>query len=800
MNASADKPTTDAIRRLEDFDTRSGSLIERQLFNNRLVIVLVCLLITLFLSFQARNITMSAAFEKMIPTNHPFIVNYLENRSELAGIENSLRIAVEARDGTIFDPEYLDTLRALSEEIFLLPGVDRPYMKHLWAPAVRWSGVTEVGLDGGPVIPDNYDGSARSIDQVRQNVERSGEVGQLVAEDYRSSVIFVPLQETNAVTGEKIDYHAFGQQLESLRDKYETDNVRIYVTGFAKVVGDLISGMQQVLLFLGMTIAICTLVLFFYTRCLRSTLLVVACSMIAVVWLLGLLSILGYGLDPYSILVPFLVFAIGMSHGAQKMNGIMQDIGRGTHKLVAARHTFRRLFIAGLTALVSDAIGFAVLMVIDIPVIQDLAVTASIGVATLIFTNLILLPILLSYTGVNEKAAARSVQADTVNQNDTQHLKHPVWAFLDRFTERKMAAFTIFAFAVLGGIGLYVGSNVKIGDTGIGAPELRADSRYNQDNRFMVTHYAASSDVYVVMVETEQYACAHYDTLAAVDALERRLTQLPGVEATQSLAGLAKVANVGMNEGSLKWWGIPESQGMLNAIVTRAPRELFNQNCDLLTVFAYLKDHKADTLNSVVQASQSFADAYNTDTLKFVNAAGNAGIEAATNIVVEQANVQMLALVYMAVILLAFVTFRSWRAVVCAVVPLMITSVLCQALMVWMDIGIKVATLPVIALGVGIGVDYALYVLSITLARLKSGESLSEAYYGALLFTGKVVILTGVTLGVAVMTWGFSPIKFQADMGLLLAFMFIWNMLGALILLPALACYLLVPKQQTVTS
>lgn len=797
---SANKQQVDNIRSLEDFDTRSGSVVERALFNNRAIVVILCLLATAFLGLQARDITMSAAFQKMIPANHPFIINYQEHRSELAGSENSIRIAVETTRGNIFDREYLETLRQLSEELFLLPGVDRPFMKHLWAPAVRWSGVTEVGLDGGPVIPDDYDGSSQSLEQIRENVERSGEIGQLVAEDYRSTIIFVPLQELNNVTGETIDYHDLGLRLESLRAKYESDDINIYITGFAKVVGDLINGMQEVLLFLALTIAICAVVLFFYTRCLRSTLLVVLCSMVAVVWLLGLLRVLGFELDPYSILVPFLVFAIGMSHGAQKMNGIMQDIGRGTHKFVAARHTFRRLFIAGLTALVSDAIGFAVLMVIDIPVIQDLAVTASIGVAALIFTNLILLPILLSYTGVNGKAATRSVLADIDNQNDITHSKHPVWALLDKFTERKVAGVTILVFGTLGVMGIVVGSNVKIGDTDIGAPELRSDSRYNLDNQFMVTNYAASSDVYVVMVKTEQYACIHYETMKGVDALERRLQQLPGVESTQSLAGLTKVANVGMNEGSLKWWGIPETQGMLNAIVTRAPRELFNQNCDLLTVFAFLKDHKADTLSSVVAATEAFSAEYSTDSLRFINAAGNAGIEAATNIVVEQANLLMLVLVYAAVIVLAFVTFRSWRAVVCAVLPLMITSALCQALMVWLDIGIKVATLPVIALGVGIGVDYALYILSVTLARLRAGENLSDAYYGALLFTGKVVILTGITLGVAVLTWWFSPIKFQADMGLLLAFMFIWNMVGALVLLPALARFLLVPKMQPVTS
>ncbi|MDD2668889.1 MMPL family transporter [Zoogloea sp.] len=795
MSHAHDIPEGVVIRDIADFDTRSGTLPERLLFNNRLVIVVLCALISAVLGYKALGLSLNAAFEKMIPTKHPYIVNFLENRGQLAGMGNSLRIAIEAKNGDIFDPEYLDTVKKISDELFLYPGVDRPYMKSLWTPSVRWTGVTEEGLDGGPVVPDDYDGSPESLAQVRLNVERSGEIGQLVAANYKSSIVLVPLQDKVAETGARIDYHELSQRIEALRAKYESDKIAIHVTGFAKVVGDLIEGLQQVLLFFAAAIAICTAVLFWYTRCWRSTLLVVLCSMIAVLWLLGLLPTLGYELDPYSVLVPFLVFAIGMSHGAQKMNGIMQDVGRGTHKLVAARYTFRRLFLAGMTALLADAVGFAVLMVIDIQVIQDLAITASIGVAVLIFTNLVLLPILLSYTGVSPEAARRSLQAETLEAADGSHSKHPFWAFLDLFTQRKWATIAVLVGTAMGIAGLVVSFQLKIGDTDPGAPELRPDSRYNRDNAYIVANYAASSDVYIVMVKTPQYACAHYDTLTTVDELERQLQQLPGVEATSSLAGLAKVANAGMNEGSLKWSEIPRSQDNLNAIITRAPREMFNQNCDLLTVYAYLKDHKADTLNSVVGVVEAFAASHATPELRILNAAGNAGIEAATNIVVKKANVEMLGLVYLAVIVLAFITFRSWQAVICAVLPLMLTSVLCEALMVWLNIGVKVATLPVIALGVGIGVDYALYIMTVTLARLKGGMSLSEAYYKALTFTGKVVVLTGITLGIAVATWAWSPIKFQADMGILLAFMFIWNMLGALILLPALGHFLLRPKK-----
>jgi uncharacterized protein len=190
--------------------------------------------------------------------------------------------------------------------------------------------------------------------------------------------------------------------------------------------------------------------------------------------------------------------------------------------------------------------------------------------------------------------------------------------------------------------------------------------------------------------------------------------------------------------------------------------------------------------------TEKFAKVYDSENARFLLAAGNAGIEAATNIVVKHSMATMLYWVYGAVIILCFVTFRSWRAVCVAVIPLILTSFLCEALMVWLRIGVKVATLPVIALGVGIGVDYALYVLSVVMAWMREGLSLSETYYQSLLFTGKVVILTGLTLAMGVATWAFSPIKFQADMGILLSFMFLWNMLGALIFLPALARFLLV--------
>lgn len=790
MNPHTIAPQQARVIKLEEFDHSSGSFLERLLFNNRLIIVALCAIVTLLLAFSARKLDLNTSFESMIPTKQPFIANYLAHKDELKGQGNTLRIIVEAKNGTIFEPGYLETLKQINDKVFLVPGVDRSYMKSIWTPATAWMAVTEQGLEGGPVMPGDYDGAPASMAQLRANIERSGEIGQLVAPDFKSSVISVPLFDIDSATGKPLDYGELSKRLEAVRDEYQKKDVRIHIVGFAKIVGDLIDGLNEILLFFALSVTIAMAMVFWFTRCIRSTLLVMTCSLIAVIWQLGLLPLFGFRLDPYSILVPFLVFAIGMSHGAQKMNGVMQDIGRGLHRLIAARMTFRRLFIAGFTALVCDAVGFAVLLVIDIPAIKQLALVASIGVASLIFTNLILLPILLSYVGVSARAAIRSLKTEQEG-----NAKHPLWQFLDLFTRRRWAVTALAVAIAAGGAGYAASLHLKVGDIDPGAPELRPESRYNRDNAYLTSHYATSSDVLVVMAKTPTAQCGAYTALTTIDGLEGRLRDLEGVESTLSLAGFSRQMSAALNEGSLAWYEIVPNQDTLNTVVVRAPRDLFNQSCNLLSVFVFLKDHKAETLTGVVKAVQEFSATHDRPEIKFLLAAGNAGIAAATNIVVESANRTMLLWVYGAVIILCFITFRSWRPVVCAVLPLMLTSILVEALMVWLGIGVKVATLPVTALGVGIGVDYALYILSVTLAHLRAGENLSVSYYRAMVFTGKVVMLTGFTLAAAVAMWAFSPLKFQADMGILLAFMFLWNMLGALILVPALAHFLLSPRK-----
>jgi len=763
-------------------------LIERFIFRFRAPLLIFLTIASIFLGYEAVHMKLGASFEKMIPAYHPFIQNYLKHKDELKGLGNVVWISVENTKGDIFDPDYLETLQKITDDVFFIPGVERSGVKSLWMPIVRWKEVTEEGFDGGPVIPDTYNGSAESIALLKRNVMRSGEIGRLVANNFKSSMVIAPLQELDPKTGKKLNYYKLSQQLEELvRDKYQNDKIKIHIIGFAKLVGDLMDGAASMGIFFLITIALAGILLYIYTRCLRATIMPVLCALLAVIWQAGILKLFGHGLDPYSMLVPFLVFAVGISHGVQMISGIKHQAMLGRNKYDAARFAFRLLYLSALCALVTDGVGFATLYVINIGVLRDMAVGALVRFPVLILGMLICLPLLMSYFGVSK----RSIE---LLYKEEEKSRHPLWTLLSKLADRKRALVILIIVAVAAAWGFHYRQGLKIGDLDRGAPELRPDSRYNRDNAFIVKNYSTTSDLFVIMMETPPEGNSKYPILVDADNLQANLKELPGVQSTQSIVNFMKLLNAAYNEGNFKWWTLPRSQVTLDSLAMQLPPGVASQDGTLSPIFVYLDDHKAETLDRVVKTVENFTRENPSEGGKFLMAAGPAGIEAATNIEIEKAQTTMLLLVYGVVIFLVFLTFRSLRATICIIIPLALTSLLCEVLMTWLGIGVKVATLPVISVGVGIGVDYGVYIYNRLTGYLEQGMDIVPAYFNTLKTTGKAVAFTGITLALGVATWAFSPIKFQADMGILLTFMFLWNMIGALVLLPALGAFIIKVK------
>ena len=302
----------------------TAPFVERLIFNNRIAVLLIFALLTVFFGYQAAQVKPDTSFEKMIPLKHPYIVNMIEHENDLPNLGNSIRIAVEIEDGDIFSTEYMEALKRINDEVFFLPGVDRSNLRSLWTPNVRWTEVTEYGFDGGPVANRPSYTSEAGRDELRANVLKSGEIGRLVANNFKSTIIDVPLQEAypnpdNQSELIQLDYGDFSRQLEDkIRQHFEAENpnIKVHIVGFAKKVGDLIEGILKVVMFFGAALLITFVLLLMFTRCIKSSLTTLVCSVIAVVWQLGLLRTLGFGLDPYSILLSLWVFAFRSHDGS----------------------------------------------------------------------------------------------------------------------------------------------------------------------------------------------------------------------------------------------------------------------------------------------------------------------------------------------------------------------------------------------------------------------------------------------------------------------------------------------------
>lgn len=759
--------------------------LEALLFGHRRTVLTVFVIATALLAVSATRLQVDAGFLKLLPLKHEYMQVFVKYRDTFGGA-NRILIALTVKDGDIYTPQFFARLKAATDEVFFLPGVDRARVSSLFTPDTRFTEVVEDGIAGGNVIPDAFNNTPEDLAQVRKNVLKAGIVGRLVANDFSGAIISAQLLEIDPNTGEKLDLVEVSHQLEEkLRAKFSDELVDVHIIGFAKVIGDIADGAARVVSFFAIAFIITVLLVSFYTQSVRIALVPLACSLMAVVWQLGLLPLMGFGIDPMSILVPFLVFAIGVSHGVQMVSAIRAEVFLGADSETAARKSFRRLLLPGGIALASDTIGFVTILLIEIRIIQEMAVTASLGVAVIILTNLLFLPVLASFLKLDE-AYRQKLQARATRMD-------PFWRRLSRVAKRGPAAVAIGIGGVLLVVGLLLGRDVKIGDLHAGVPELRPESTYNQDTRTITERFSIGVDVLSVIVETKPEGCIDFAVMRNIDEFQWHMLNVPGVQSAVSLASIAKTINAGWNEGNPKWRVLSRNEKVLVQSVAYVPTStgLLNDDCSVMPVYLFTADHKAETIAEIVRQVKWFQENQAAGNVSFRLAANNIGVMAATNEAVDAAQYPILAYVYAAIVVLCMLTFRSLVGTLCIVLPLALVSLLAYALMAVMDIGLKVNTLPVVALGVGIGVDYGIYIYSRFQSLLKEGFTISEAYHETLQISGNGVIFTGVTLAIGVATWIFSPLQFQADMGILLTFMFLVNMLGAILLLPALAAWLL---------
>jgi predicted RND superfamily exporter protein len=760
------------------------------IFRLRQPLLLLFILITFVLGYFATQLRVEAGFSKMLPLKHEYMQTFLENENTFGGA-NKVLIAIKSKQGDIYNKAFMETLRKVTDDVFFVRGVERSSVTSLFSPNVRYHEVVEDGFRGGNIIDSDFSGTPAQLAAVRDNVLKSSWVGRIVANDHSSAMVVATLLEEDPQTGKRLDLQEVAKRLEEIRGQYESDAVSVHIIGFAKSVGDIASGANGVLVFFAVAFLITAAVLRWYSGSTMLTAWALICAVVPVIWLLGLLPLLGLVLDPMSILVPFLIFSIGVSHAVQMTNAWKLETLKGADGVTASRICVLKLFIPGAMALVANALGFLVIAFVDIEMVRELALTATLGVTVMIVTNKMLLPILLSYMKISAQSAQKLVGKETAGD--------ALWERIGPLaTRRGGIPALLVGLALLVG-GALIAKDLKIGDLGKGVPELRPESRYNQDVEVITSKFNIGIDLMQVLVEAKgmNAPCTDRNVLDQMDEFEFQMRQNPGVQSVVGMASIIKVGTQQYGENFLKWRAIPEDKAQIAqgvGVANRYGNEFMTPGCQLMPISIYTRDHQATTIASIVDQVKDFQSANPSDDVKFKLALGNVGVMAATNEAVAAADKWVNLALFVSVAGLCLLTFRSLAITLCIVIPLGIVTVLCNAVMATLGIGVKVNTLPVVALGVGVGVDYGIYLFERMKHEMQGrGRSLQDAYVIALKQRGTASVFTAVTMTISVITWTFSALKFQADMGILLAFMFLVNMIGAIFLLPALAAWLVRP-------
>ena len=824
-------------------------------FGNRPRTLLAIFLTTLFMVWQALHLQLDTGYEKQLPLGHPYMKVFKQYQTEFGG-GNIVLFSVQQKEGDIYNPEFMETLRKLTQTVFFTKGVDRARVSSLFTPDVRYLETVEDGFRGGNVIPAEYAPTPEMVEIIKSNTAKAKAIGRYVTNDQTGAMVFSELLEIDPLTGKRLDYLATAKLIEDVRQRFtsqkmyelklkkdvdgipagtvvkttymdprkftfrfstietvsptdaanivqvsgsdvdvvESDNadynpkVDVNIVGFAKVVGDIGDATFEVVGFFGLALLLTWVVLWWYTGSAVIALLPLSCGLLAVVWELGMLHMAGYGLDPFAILVPFLVLAISVSHGIQITSFWLLEVAeRGSNSFDASRNTYKRLVTPGITALVTNVVGFGTILLIPVGIIREMAINAMFGLLAVIVCKKILLPCLLSYAHLGDPTKFRDYQ----RKRDASF--EPLWRMLSKITLKPVAIGVLLVSFAGWGAAEIISKDLKIGELHDGVPELRPDSRYNRDSAQIAANYSIGVELIKVIAENKADGCIDYSIMEEIDRFAYRMQNTPGVQSTLSLPQLGKLVYSAFNEGNPKYNVLPRSSDGLVLAGQQFPTStgFLNTDCSAIPVLIFMADHKAETINTVVAAVNQFISEQGPNPqVQFKLATGNVGVMAATNDVIRDTEHTVLFWLFLCIGICVWLSFRSFGSLVCVLLPLWMVSVITYAVMVFLDIGLKVSTLPVAAFAAGIGVDYGIYIYSVLEECVGKGQSLREAYENTLKQTGKAVVVTALALAASVCTWLLSGLQFQVDMGILLTIMFLANAAAAVLLLPAFAAFL----------
>jgi len=753
----------------------------RFVIRHRVVFILISLALTILFAYQLRHLTLQTNLGDFAPQKHPYLTVQRQLTHIFGGL-NQISIAIEVKEGDIFNYPTLSKVYRITKKLYLLDGINAGRVVSLSARKIKSVKATAEGF-GAKRLMRYPPKSAEEMERLKMTVVRNPMIyGPIVSKDFKSTLIQADFESD-------VSSRRIFRQVQQIIEEEKDSNNNIYIGGRPILEGWLDFYTPKVgKIFLG-TLIVMILILYIAFRSKRGVLLPLASSLMATVWGLGILTLSGYKLGPTTILTPFLVLALGISHSVQFIKRYYEDELRHLSSKEASQETLQSLFVPACTSLVTDGLGFLSLLIVPLAMIRSMALTTGVGVLSIFFTTVTFIPAVLSFLP--------SPKRKEVEREEKFNLLNRILGKISSLSMHRLSRWAVVGiFLILGVVGTIGASKIVVGDNEPGSASLYSNSPYNVAETMISDKFAGSSPYYVLVEGKEEEGLVDSETLLEMESLANYVKEkVPEAGRSLSLVDYIKGLNFAMFGGNPRYLRIPENSRTIAEYLFLYSITAFPGDFDPVVSPDYkyanikfdLKDHKAETINKVLAATGEWVDKnHKVQNFEFRYPGGDIGILAAINEIIRKVLPRNIIQLSSIVFICIWVAYGSYVAGILLLIPLILGVLLTFGTLGLLGVSLTVETLPVAALGIGLGVDYGIYVTSRLRQELRQGLPFKRAIYTSLETSGKAVFFTGATVALGVFSWVFSNIRLQARLGVILGSLLLLNMLGALILLPAL--------------
>jgi hypothetical protein len=760
-----------------------------KLIEKRTTVLLAVTIATLIFAGFALRLDMVTRFDELLPHNHPFIQVHNQYAPTFGGA-NTISIMLEVKEGTIFTKETLTKIFEITQRLDKVYGVNHELINSLAHRTNRRVRMLSGGMQVvDPVMP-NAPKNDQDVQRVRQIVHTSRNLyGIVVSLDEKATQITATFIE-----GRLNHRRLFDDITGSIIEPFQDANTRIHVAGEPWKYGWVYFYAKEVFTIFFGTAVLMWLLLYWYFRDIRGALRPTITGVISAIWGLGFIKMIGFSLDPLTMVIPFFITARAVSHSVQMHDRYYEEYKKAKwQKEPAIIASFAELFAPTLSGILTDALGLLVMLLVPIILLQKLAISAAVWILAITVSELLLNPIVYYYL--------REPDIRVVEARERGAFKRIIYAATDAVLSPAGRALTLVVWGAILAGSAYSWRNLVIGDPTSAEPLLQRDSEYNVSHARIQEVFNGSEPMMIVIERqgsNQQNSVAMPEVLRAIEKLQRYMERDPSVGWSFSFVDILPVVNSAVHELEAKWEVLPRTASQVSLLLAayfsgnsyQETNRFIDSKLRAAPIWFYCTDHKSDNIRRVVKRAKEFIDANALEPARFLLAGGRLGVLAAANEELLKNDIMVNALGFATIFIVLLFTYRSVAAGVYMLIPLLIANAVVNAYMGARNIGININTLPVVTVGVGFGIDYGLYLVSRMIEEYRTGVSLPEAVRLAVATSGKSVAFTALTMILGTLLWTLSNIRFNSEMGLLLALWMGVSFLATMTLLPVMVVLL----------